>query len=140
MAILIDSPAWSLLFRRDRNPRSGDERAFQLGVRDIVASGQALLIGAIRQEVLSGFRSEARFLEFRDHLLAFSDEPVLMADYETAALFWNRTWAAGIAPTSTDMLVCAVSARLRAPVLTADLDFERYARVLPVELHALSSR
>jgi predicted nucleic acid-binding protein len=33
-------------------------------------------------------------------------------------------------------LLCAVALRLNAGILTTDQDFERFARILPIKLHA----
>lgn len=56
-------------------------------------------------------------------------------DLEEAARCGNRCRAAGVAGSTVDYLICAVSLRRRASVYTADRDFERYATVLPIQLH-----
>jgi predicted nucleic acid-binding protein len=56
-------------------------------------------------------------------------------DFEEAARANNTCRAAGVAGTLVDMLLCAVAARLDAPVFTTDADFTRYARHLPLRLH-----
>lgn len=55
-----------------------------------------LMLGAIRQEVLSGIREPQRFEWLRQKLRAFPDFPVSLEDYETAAEFYNSCRAKGV--------------------------------------------
>ncbi len=99
---------------------------------DAVRRGEAVLIGPIRQETLSGVRTADAFARLRDALRAFTDEPLLREDFERAAEVMNACMRQGIQGSPTDFLVCAVALRLDVPVLTADRDFARYAGVVPV--------
>jgi predicted nucleic acid-binding protein len=105
-----------------------------LHFRDRLASGDALLIGPVRQEALSGFRSRELFERMRLQLRAIHDTPLVAADFEQGAQAWNACQAAGITPSATDMLICVVAQRLDVAVFTTDRDFERYAAVLGVRL------
>ena len=131
MKVLVDTSVWSLALRR-RAPTH--PAATEL--RRLIEAGRAALIGAIRQEVLSGISEAPAFERLRDHLGAFPDEPLTAADYETAAGFCNSCRAKGRQGSNTDFLLCAVSVRHRMPLLTTDGDFSRFATVLPVALHA----
>ena len=64
------------------------------------------------------------------------DEPVLVDDHERAAEMFNQCRAAGVQGSVVDLLVCSIAERLGAPVLAADLDFRRYADILPIALHS----
>ena len=130
MKVLVDTSVWSLALRR-RAPahESVDE------LKRLVAHGRVAMIGPIRQEVLSGLRDPAAFTRLRDHLRAFPDERLEPADYERAAEHFNTCRAAGIQGSNTDLLICAVAERYAFPVLTTDMDFDRYAAVVPVKLH-----
>ena len=101
----------------------------------LVRSGQAELIGPIRQELLTGVSRDSDFERFRRALESFRDLPVGTADHEEAARCSNRCRARGIAMTGVDALVCAVALRERTRVFTLDEDFPRYARILSVRLH-----
>jgi len=94
------------------------------------------MIGAIRQEILSGIRAPEQYKKLRDRLRAFSDESVDEADYEEAATCFNRCRARGLQGSNTDFLICAVSVRRKLAILTTDKDFTGFARVLGFELHA----
>ena len=133
MKVLVDTPVWSLAFRR-RSPAhpSVDE------LRRLIVAGRAAIIGPIRQEVLSGIRDASAFERLRDRLGAFPDEPLTTADYERAAECFNACRAKGLQGSNTDFLLCAVAARHHMPLLTTDGDFLRYATVIPVALHAVA--
>ncbi len=65
MKVLVDTSVWSLALRR-RSP--AHPAATEL--RRLIVAGRAALIGAIRQEVLSGIRDPTAFDQLRDHLRA----------------------------------------------------------------------
>ncbi|MDX2052570.1 MAG: PIN domain-containing protein [Polyangiaceae bacterium] len=94
------------------------------------------MIGAIRQELLSGVRVGEQYRKLRERLRAFEDIPLEAADYEEAAACFNRCRAKGVQGSNTDFLICAVSLRRKLAVFTTDQDFERFSRVLGLELHA----
>jgi predicted nucleic acid-binding protein len=68
-------------------------------------------------------------------LQAFTDEPLVSADYERAAEHFNACRAKGVQGSNTDFLICAIAERRNLPVLTTDRDFIRFAAVLPISLH-----
>lgn len=73
----------------------------------------------------------------RDHLASFADEPMVTADYERAAEFYDACRRGGRRGSNTDFLLCAVSIRHRMHLLTTDDDFSRYARLIPVTLYSI---
>ena len=101
----------------------------------LIADGRVAMIGAIRQELLSGIKEHAHFERLRDHLRAFSDIEIRSNDYEEAASFFNRCRAKGIQGSNTDFLICAVAARCEFPIFTTDADFAHFAEVLPIVLY-----
>lgn len=138
MRTVVDTPIWSLSFRRVRH--TPDAQAIVLALSELITSGDAVLLGAVRQEVLSGIGDEGRYRELRDHLRSLPDAPVTRSDFEVAAQYFNDCRRHGIAATGTDMLLCAVSSRLDAPVFTLDGDFARYSVHLPVTIRGLGGR
>ncbi|MGQ0592185.1 MAG: PIN domain-containing protein [Gammaproteobacteria bacterium] len=102
---------------------------------DLVHDGRALIMGPVRQELLSGVRAADQFDALREHLRAFPDVELGAGDYEEAASFSNRCRAAGVRGSSVDFLICAVAARRGLSILTTDEDFEHYASILPLTLH-----
>lgn len=131
MKVLVDTAVWSLALRRSAasaHPAVGELRA-------LVDEGRIVMIGPIRQELLSGIRTHEGFTRLRDALRAFDDEPLERADFERAAEHFNACRAKGIQGSNTDFLICAVAERRTASILTTDADFSRFAAVLPVALH-----
>jgi predicted nucleic acid-binding protein len=92
------------------------------------------MLGPIRQELLSGIREEGQFRKLREHLRAFNEHALDMADYEEAAHMNNRCRRRGIAGSAVDFLICAAAHRRRWAILTTDQDFPNYAKVLPLRL------
>jgi len=132
--VLVDTVVWSLALRR-RAPahQSVDD------LRALIFQGRAALIGPIRQEILSGIRDASTYTRLRDHLRAFPDELLLRDDYERAAEHFNACRASGLQGSTTDFLICAVAERHHMPILTTDVDFPRYARLLPIALYRAGS-
>ncbi len=135
MRVLVDTSVWSLVLRRGQKDLEGDQRLFQLEVMRLSKRMEALLIGAIRQEILSGIREPITYERVRDALRQFEDEVVLTEDYEEAAFMSNRCRLKGIHGSPVDYLICAVSSRLSVPILTRDVDFHLFSQILPIRLH-----
>ena len=102
--------------------------------------GRVAVIGPIRQEVLSGIRLERDFARLRERLADFDDIPILTADYEQAAQFYNLCRAHGVTGGGVDLLICAVAYRHGLPIFTTDPDFGNYSKHVPVELHKPPTR
>ena len=131
MNIIIDTSVWSLALRRQRSLPSAETKE----LAELVREGRAAMLGAVRQELLSGVRADQQFETLRGHLRAFPDIPLEPEDSEEAASFFNKCRARGIQGSNTDYLICAAAARRGFGILTTDTDFARFARVLPIELH-----
>ena len=114
-------------------PREDDERLREW--RALLREGRAVLLGAVRQEILSGVRTEQQYWRLHGALREYADEPTTPEDYEEAARCFNRCRGSGIQGSSTDFLICAVALRLGAAIFTSDGDFALYARHLPLQLH-----
>ena len=129
MSVLVDSPIWSLAFRR--KGVSAPEVDF---LTRLVQRGEVRIIGAVRQEVLSGIRNPTDFVSIRDRLRAFPDIMLAERHHERAAEFYNMCRTRGVQGSATDLLICAVADLERLQIFTTDGDFQHYARHLPIEL------
>lgn len=134
--ILIDTTIWSLALRRRPTDLSEPERLLIGEWARLVRRGEAALIGPIRQEVLSGIRDERAFAAIRESLGDFRYLEIDAGDYDTAAIFFNRCRARGIAATAVDLLICAVSHRYDLPIFTTDADFGLCAPHVGIQLHS----
>jgi predicted nucleic acid-binding protein len=135
MKVLVDTSVWSFALRRKRHP-DNDRVASALAA--LVEDGRVAIIGAIRQELLSGIREQAQFERLRDHLRAFVDTVVTTEDHEEAAQVFNRCREKGVQGSNTDFLICAVAIRNGFAIFTTDDDFPRFSRVLPITLHTMT--
>ena len=131
MNVLVDTSVWSLALRR----REPEDTPPVRELRELVLEGRAQIIGPVRQEVLSGIRTQAQFQRLREALRAFPDLDLASADFERAAELFNRCRQRGIQGSNADFLICAVAERLQLPILTTDLDFPLFAEHIPVRLH-----
>jgi len=131
--ILVDTTIWSLALRRKRPTTK--ELILIDELTELVKELRAVLIGPVRQEVLSGIPDPARFELVRQHLAAFDDLPIVEADYEEAARLFNACRKKGIQGSHIDFLICAVAIRHSAAVFTTDKDFTNYAKQLDLQLH-----
>ena len=134
MRVLVDTTIWSLALRRRPAGPNPDETRLVEAWEELVADGRIVVLGLIRQEILSGIASESQFERVREALAAFPDEVIVTADHVRAAGQFNRCRTAGVAGSPVDFLICAVAERLAVPIFTTDRDFERFARHLPIRL------
>lgn len=134
MTVLVDTSIWSLALRRPQHKLSRPEVTLVDRWRQLVHDEQVVIIGPIRQELLSGVRQEADYLKLCECLAAFNDLPLARADYELAAHYFNQLRRMGFSGSPTDLLICAAAHRFSIDIFTSDTDFEHYAQHLPVEL------
>lgn len=131
MKVLVDTSVWSLALRRAK--RVDDTTTQELAA--LIQEGRVVLMGAVRQELLSGIKAKPQFALLRDHLRAFPDLQLDELDHEEAASAFNRCRAKGIQGSNTDFLICAAASRRDLAVYTTDRDFEKYAKLLDLKLH-----
>jgi predicted nucleic acid-binding protein len=132
--VLVDTPVWSLALRRRAVDLAPKDRQLTQALYELVREGRVQLLGATRQEVLSGIREETQFLKIRNNLRAFEEVPLAVEDYESAAEINHKCRRMGITSSPIDMLICAASLRHRWAIFSTDLDFLHYAKVVPIEL------
>ena len=131
MNVLVDTSVWFLALRR-----RGTHDAPEIDeLRTLIDEGRVVMVGAIRQEILSGVRTTEHFQRLRDGLQAFPDLSLETADFEEAAACFNRCRSRGLQGSNADFLLCAVALRRKIGILTTDRDFERFAKELDFELH-----
>jgi len=131
--VLVDTTIWSLALRRKR-PKPKEQILID-ELSELVKELRAVLIGPVRQEILSGIPDQAKFEEVRLHLSSFDDLQIDLADYEEAARVYNTCRRKGIQGSHVDFLICAVAIRHSASVFTTDRDFINYSKHLDLSLH-----
>lgn len=137
MKVLVDTSVWSLALRRPKNTLIAPEQQATINaLTDLVRDGRAVLIGAIRQELLSGIKTQNQFEVLRDSLVAFEDVALSRQVYESAAQAFNTCRANGVQGSNTDFLICAASIHHQLAIFSLDGDFVMYQRWLPIHLYA----
>jgi len=131
MRVIVDTSVWSLALTRGRQSHSSPAEE----LRSLIQDHRVQMLGPIRQEILSGIRSQSQFDKLRKHLESFPDLAILSEDYVAAARFFNLCRSKGVQGSNTDFLICAVAARNGFPILTTDKDFILFSRHVPVVLH-----
>jgi predicted nucleic acid-binding protein len=135
MMVLVDTPVWSLALRRRKGELTASEERRTQALAELIREGRAQMIGAIRQELLSGIREEEQFRRLRDSLRAFEDPSLPAEDHEEAARMSNQCRTRGIAGSAIDFLICGVACRRGWQIFTTDNDFFRYGEVLPIKFY-----
>ena len=128
---IVDTSVWSLALRRARRL----DGVVQHELAELVREGRAVMMGPVRQELLSGIKERTQFEMLRDQLRAFPDLVLETEDHEQAASAFNRCRERGVQGSNTDFLMCAAAMRRGLSVFTTDGDFRHFARVLELELH-----
>lgn len=130
MKVIVDTVVWSLALRRsDRNDDASRE------LTSLIEDQRVVLLGPIRQEILSGYSEDDKFERLRRQLSYFENEPILDNDYVRAAQYHNSCRGKGIQGSHTDFLICSCAFRLQASIYTRDGDFQHYSGVLPISLY-----
>jgi len=137
MSVLIDTSVWSLSLRRLRRDLNPKERAIVFRCRDLTVAGEAIVIGPICQETLSGIAEREAFERVRERLALIDELPVTMETFILGAEFYNVCRGRGIVPEAMDMTICAAAYLSDTAIFTTDPDFPRYARHLPIALHVV---
>jgi predicted nucleic acid-binding protein len=136
MKVLVDTSVWSLALRRPKNATlSPEQQNVVTALADLMQDGRAVMMGAIRQELLSGIKTQAGFEALKGSLTAFEDVPLTMQDYEKAAEVFNTCRTNGVQGSNTDFLICAVSINHQLPIFSVDNDFLNYQKHFPVLMH-----
>ena len=124
MKVLVDTSVWSIAFRHKVSGERSEEITNQL--YELIDDSRVAIIGPIRQELLSGIKSESQFKLLRKRLEFFRDTVLETEDYVLAAKFFNQCRSNGIQGSHIDFLICAVASRRKFPLYTADKDFPLY--------------
>jgi len=130
--VLVDSDVWSGALRKKGKGSPYTER-----LRELIELDEVVMIGPIRQEILSGIREKRKFEEIRERLKAFPSERLEDSIHELAASFFNRCRSRGIQGSHTDFLKCACGVAWEVSILNMDKDFKRYSQYIPIELEKL---
>jgi len=134
--ILADSSAWVEYDRATGSP-------VDVRLTDLIGEdGPLAVTDPIVMEVLAGARTDERERDLRRlllrfHLLRFD----VAADFHGAAHIYRRCRRAGVTPRGLiDCMIASVAVRHRAFLLAHDVDMDRVAKVVGIEMDDASLR
>jgi predicted nucleic acid-binding protein len=131
MKTIIDISVWFLALRRKKKQNYAEIRELE----KLISNFSVIMLGPIRQEILSGVQQQNQFRLLADYLHPFPDFNITTQDYENAAKYYNELRKKGIQGSNTDFLICSVAVNNDFNIFTTDKDFERYAKYLPIALY-----
>lgn len=129
MKVLVDTCIWSLALRH-KNP----DKNIVNKLTDLIDDGRAVLIGPIKQEILSGIPNSGQFERLKGVLSSFEEIQLNSKHFELAAEFCNICRAKGVQGSTIDFLICSVAYSEKMFIFSTDKDFEHYAKYLPIKL------
>ena len=130
MKVLVDTPIWSYALRGRKNEYQVEINQLESLIKD----QRVLIIGPIRQEILSGYSDLKKFEKLREKLSYFENCLIQDSDYESAAEISNQCRKKGAQGSHIDFLICAVAKRLEVPIFTTDKDFFQYRKIISLKL------
>ncbi len=137
MKVLVDTSVWTLALRRSPQAiLNAGQQAQVATLSDLIRDGRAVMLGAIRQELLCGIKTHQQFEKLKNTLAAFEDLALSGMDYEKAAEAFNTCRSHGIQGSNTDFLICAASINHGLPIMSIDQDFRLYQQWLPIQVLA----
>ena len=135
--ILADTSAWIEYDRATGSPVDQRMTALIRDDEDTLAVSEPVMM-----EVLAGARTQAGEADLRRLLLRFallSFDPV--SDFDAAVRIYRRCRAVGVTPRGLlDCMIAAVGWRSRATLLAHDVDLDRVAGVIGLQLDEASLR
>ena len=137
MKILVDTSIWSLAFRK----KEKNERELEIvsTLSKLIRDLHVVIIGPIRQEILSGISESSKFDELRNKMSIFPDHEINTEDYELAAMYYNGCRRNGIQGSHIDYLICAVAFNNNYSILTLDNDFTNYQKHTDIKIVDIKS-
>lgn len=133
MKVLVDTSIWSQALRRNNDLNTKEVKE----LLELIKEFRVIIIGPVRQELLSGIPDEKSFEALNEKLSKFEDIQLNSADYESAARLFNICRKNGIQGSHIDFLICAVSIANDYSIFTADKDFTQYQKHTGIKLHKI---
>jgi predicted nucleic acid-binding protein len=130
MKVIVDTSVWSEYFRRKKPANSLHIE----DLRTLIVEGRTVMLGIVKQELLSGVGHPNRFEKLKTILSGFQSTLATEEDHILAAEFFNACRSKGIQGSFGDFLICAQASRMSAPIITSDKDFTSYQKELPIQL------
>lgn len=134
MNVLVDNSVWvTALGKSHGQTNAADQSTAELS--KLIGDGRVVMIGPIRQAILSGLKNDQQFQAVAEKLAAFPDLPVHRSTYELAAELCNQCRRAGIPGEHQDFLITAAAVENDIALYTRRPQFTQYARYSLLKLY-----
>ena len=133
--VIVDTSVWLLALRRSTTIASAET----IELKKLIQNQSVVMLGCIRQELLSGMHEIAWYEHLRERLSAFPNQILNENCYELAAKMFNECRAKGVQGSNTDFLICAVAQLNQLAIYTTDQDFKHYQKILGISLYQPTS-
>jgi predicted nucleic acid-binding protein len=132
MRVIVDTCVWSLALRRN----SGSSEVVHRNLQSLIVENRLVLIGPIRQELLSGIHQRKQFESVAEKLSSFSNFMIEKEDYVLAAELFNSCRSKGVQGSHVDFLISAGAIHHKMEIYSFDKDFIHYEKYIPIKLYA----
>ena len=136
MKVLVDTSVWSLALRKKEY--SEEDKKVIIKLTKMIRQLNLVMIGPIRQEILSGIKNKDIFEELKTKIGIFEDLAIMTQDYELAAEYFNECRNHGIQGSHVDYLICAVAVNNKLKIFTLDNDFVQYQKYIPINIEKIA--
>lgn len=142
MKVLVDTSVWSLALRRRKGAEalSQNEQRLSATLAQAIQDGRVVMVGPVRQELLSGISDHQQFDRLSNTLTAFSDEPLNSSTYVEAARLDNLCRRNGVQCGVVDMLLCAAALENGWTILTNNAGLLRCIEAIERERKPVTGR
>ncbi|MDR0411508.1 MAG: PIN domain nuclease [Treponema sp.] len=116
MRILIDTP--NLVKSIQTQKINFDDKNIIDSLKYLISEFMEVIIGPIRQELLSGISNENTFNELKGKMEYFNDSPIETTDYELTDEYSNICRKHGTQGSNIDFLICTIAVRNSFEIFT----------------------
>lgn len=133
MKVIVDTSVWSLALRK--KTLTDHEKEVVNEFTELIREFRVVMIGLVRQELLSGISELNKYDNLKEKLRSFIDIDISTEDYEKASEIYNICRKQGIQGSHIDFLICAVAINRNISIFTTDKDFNQFSKAVSVRLH-----
>jgi predicted nucleic acid-binding protein len=130
MNVVVDTSVWSEFLRT----KKVDDQKHVETLKTLIRDSRAVLLGVVKQALLSGIKESAKFDVLQKVLEGFNPLLATDEDHILAAKFFNVCRSNGIQGSFSDFLICAQAFNNNMSILASDGDFVHFAKFIPLSI------
>jgi predicted nucleic acid-binding protein len=135
--IFVDTSVWSVAFRRKQE--SADIHIINQ-LKNLIEKDESLIVsGIVFQELLSGLKEESQFNRMYQLITGFTILLANESQHKLAAQISNNCRRNGVATSTSDCLIAAMTIGYNSQLLTIDKDFTYMAAYCDLKLYPIET-